>query len=214
MSVDSGIESARWTALLDLRSPYCYLALHPSAALGQELGIEINWLPTRVPPLRSPSEPGPDDDRGILHRRSRAQAIEREIDTYARIQGLVLREWSRAPDPALLNLAWLWFRSHRSDRLYAFLSEAFHSYWALELDPTRETAIASLVEASGGDGSEFTAWCVDEGRELAADLDEELSERGLSGAPCHLVDDEVFLGRQHLPMIRWILEGRSGPGPI
>ena len=26
--------------------------------------------------------------------------------------------------------------------------------------------------------------------------------------------DEVFVGRQHLPMIRWILGGRVGPPPI
>jgi 2-hydroxychromene-2-carboxylate isomerase len=33
-------------------------------------------------------------------------------------------------------------------------------------------------------------------------------------APGFVVEDEVFYGRQHLPMIRWILEGRSGPVPI
>ena len=28
------------------------------------------------------------------------------------------------------------------------------------------------------------------------------------------VGDEIFIGRQHLPMIGWILDGRVGPGPI
>jgi 2-hydroxychromene-2-carboxylate isomerase len=214
MSFDFAIESARWTVLQDIRSPYCYLALHPAATLARELGVEINWLPCRVPPLRRPSEPEPGDDRGIRHRRYRAQAIAREIETYARIQGLVLREWYRTPDPAALNLAWLWIRAHRPDRLYAFQAEAFRAYWARELDPASETAVATLVDGSCGDGSEFAAWCADAGRESVAALEAELRERGLTGAPCHLVENEVLLGRQHLPLIRWILEGRIGPGPI
>jgi hypothetical protein len=49
---------------------------------------------------------------------------------------------------------------------------------------------------------------------VAAELAALLRDRGVSGVPCYLVEDEVFLGRQHLPMIRWILGGRRGPGPI
>jgi 2-hydroxychromene-2-carboxylate isomerase len=41
-----------------------------------------------------------------------------------------------------------------------------------------------------------------------------LQERGLFQVPAYLVEEEVFYGRQHLPMIRWILAGRSGPIPI
>ena len=39
-------------------------------------------------------------------------------------------------------------------------------------------------------------------------------ERGLARAPTTLIDAEVFVGRQHLPMIRWILAGQDGPPPI
>jgi 2-hydroxychromene-2-carboxylate isomerase len=214
MSFVSGIDEARWTVLLDIRWPHSYLALHPTAALGQELGVEINWLPHRVPPLRRPSEPSPDDDRGIRHRRYRAQAIAREIDTYSRIQGLVLRDWYRAPDTGALELAWLWIRAQRPERLDEFLAEAFRAYWALELDPASETAVAALIDGSVGDGAAFARWRAQAGRESARGLEAELRERGLGGDPCHLVEDEVFLGRQHLPMIRWILQGRNGPGPI
>ena len=41
-----------------------------------------------------------------------------------------------------------------------------------------------------------------------------LAEAGVGGVPAYLTCGEVFLGRQHLPMIRWLLEGEKGPVPI
>ncbi len=214
MTLSSAIDASRLSVVLDIRYPYAYLALHPAAALASELGIEINWLPLSVSPLTAPSTPGPDDDRGIRHRRYRAQAIAREIETYTGIHGLVLRNYYRDPDPAAVNLGWLWVRDQHPDRLLPFLAEAFRAYWALELDPSSEAVVAALIDSLGGNGSEFLAWCADDGRADAALLADELRDRGLFGVPCYVVENEVFLGRQHLPMIRWILEGRSGPVPI
>ena len=39
-------------------------------------------------------------------------------------------------------------------------------------------------------------------------------EEEARNARFNFVDGEYFVGRQHLPMIRWILEGRQGAGPI
>ena len=214
MTLASSIDSARLSVMLDIRHPTAYLALHPAAALASELGIEINWLPLVVPPLLPPSTPGPEDDRGTRHRRYRAQAIARDIETYAEVQGLVPRDYYRDPDPAAINLAWLWVRDQHRDRLLPWLAEAFRAYWALELDPSSEEEVAGLIDSLDGDRSKFLAWCIDDGPLAASLLADELRERGLFGVPCYVVEDEVFLGRQHLPMIRWILDGRRGPVPI
>ena len=165
-------------------------------------------------PLTAPTTPGRDDDRGVRHRRARARAIAREIETYAANESLVLRDYYRTPDPAAVNLGWLWVRDREPQQLQSFLTEAFRAYWACELDPSDESAVASLIASVDGDASEFRAWCADDGPATAALLDEELRERGLISVPTYLVEDEIFLGRQHLPMIRWILEGRPGSGPI
>ena len=214
MTLVSSIDDSTLIVLLDIRSPHAYLALHPAAHLASELGIVINWLPLEVPSLPPPSAPGPEDDRGTRHLRYRAQAIAREIETYGDAQGLVLRECYRDPDPAALNLGWLWVRERHPDRLGVFLAEAFRAYWALELDPADEEAVAVLADPLGGERREFRAWCADDGPATAALIAQELRERRLFGVPGYLVENEFFLGRQHLPMIRWILEGRKGPGPI
>ena len=49
--------------------------------------------------------------------------------------------------------------------------------------------------------------------EFAA-LQERLVAAGLFNAPAYLVGEEVFFGRAHLPMIRWLLTDRAGPPPI
>ena len=208
------LEKSRLCVLLDIRQPQAYLALHPAAALAEECGIEVDWLPLVVSPLLAPSEPGSDDDRRVRHRRSRAQAIAREIATYAAVQGLVIREYYRDSDPVEFNLAWLWIRESYPELLFSFLAEAFRAYWALELEISSIEAVASVVDRCGAGEREFQSWRADVGPRQAVALAEELQGIGVTRAPCYLVEDEVFVGRQHLAMIRWILAGRQGPGPI
>ena len=57
-------------------------------------------------------------------------------------------------------------------------------------------------------------WAGDAGPAAAASLDAELRGFGLFQVPAYVVDGEVFYGRQHLPMIEWILNSRSGSAPI
>ncbi|MDP6979150.1 MAG: DsbA family protein [Myxococcota bacterium] len=215
MSFSSAIDEARLTVLLDLRQPLTYLALHPTIELGREAGIDINWLPVSVPSLKAPSQPGADDDRGVRHRRSRASEIAREIETYASAQGLVLRDYYRDPDPAAANVGWLWVREHAPGCVADYLAEIFRAYWALELDPSDEEAVAKKVAALGLEADGFEAWQRDRGPATLAALGEELFDRGMAvGAPVYWIDDELFWGGQHLEMIRWILGGRKGRGPI
>lgn len=216
MTIFSALADSRLTVLLDLRHPLAYLALHPTIEMARDEGLEIDWWPVRAPTLKAPSMPSPDDDRGIRHRRIRAQAIAREIETYADAQGLVLRDYYRDADPTAVYVGWLWLREHGRARLEDYLSEVFRAYWALELDPGDERAISRIIANLGADAAGFEAWAVDRGPANVSAVAEALAGRGLGGgsAPAYLIDDEVFLGRQHLPMIRWMLGGRGGPGPI
>ncbi|MEE2674648.1 MAG: DsbA family protein [Myxococcota bacterium] len=214
MKIAAGIEKARMTVLLDVRHPFAYLALQPALALAESLALDVDWLPLTVPTLKPPSLAQPGDDRGARHRRYRGQAIAREIETYARTQGLVLREFYRSADADAANAGWLWVRARHPDRLAAYLVELFRSYWSLEVDPSSGEEVAGLVERVDADGASYLEWAGREGPSEVSALAAELQDRGLFQVPAYLVEDEVFYGRQHLPMIRWILAGRSGPIPI
>lgn len=214
MTPRAGIDAAALSVLLDLRHPLAYLALHPTLAFAESLAVAVNWLPLEVPTLGPPSSPREGDDRGIRHRRHRARALAREIETYAAAQGLVLRDFYRHGSARIANLGWLWLREHRPDALQRYLVDVFRAYWSVAFDPADPAQVASMVTGAGGDAAAFLAWAEGEGPRVASALADELRERGLFQVPAFVVGDEVFYGRQHLPMIRWILEGRSGPVPI
>ncbi|MGH0031898.1 MAG: DsbA family protein [Myxococcota bacterium] len=214
MSLSADIDASTLTVLLDVRHPFACLALGPTRALGESLGIDVNWLPIEAQPLNPPSTPAPGDDRGVRHKRYRAQAIAREIDVYAAAQGLVLRDPYRAGDVAAANRGWLWVRDRAPAALPDWLERLFAGYWSVELDASDPRAVAATIDAVGADGAGFLDWCDGDGAAAAERLAAELRERGVFGVPAYLLEDEVFQGRQHLPMIRWILEGRSGPVPI
>jgi 2-hydroxychromene-2-carboxylate isomerase len=214
VSVDADPDAARLTVALDVRHPLAYLALGPGIAFGRELGLAIDWLPFAAQPLRPPSKPAPDDDRSIHHRRHRANMIAREIAVYGAAQGLRIEEPYRDAPADALHLAWLWVRDRAPEALEPFLVEVFRRYWALELEAADLDAVAKGVEAAGHDGAGFLAWAGSDGPAALERVADGLAGAGVSAVPSYLVGDELFLGRQHLPMIRWILAGRAGPVPI
>ncbi len=221
MSSPDPFGEARLTVLLDVRHPLAALALLPTldwvAASKLDPIRDVDWLPLSVPALKPPSPPGPPgskNDRGVRHRRYRAQAIAREIESYGRAQGFLLHEPYRDGDAGAANRAWLWLRERQRHRLGDYLRALFRGYWSLELDPADEEQVAALVSETGADGQGFRDWSAADAERAAARVADGLRDRGLFQVPGYLVEDEVFYGRQHLPMIRWILEGREGPVPI
>jgi len=207
------VSAAKLTIALDLRHPFSYLALAPAIRLADEIRTGVDWLPIDTPPLNPPSAPGPNDDRGIRHRRYRAQSLLREIEVYSRAQGLVIENPYRGDDTTAARIAWLWLRQRAPEALPQFLQQLFRGYWQGSIDPGDPARLSELLDpfvpASG-----FASWASEAGANEFASSEYTLRELGLFQAPAFVVDGEVFHGRQHLPMIRWILEGRRGAGPI
>ena len=196
--------TAALTVAFDIKSPECYLALAPTRSLARELDLDVDWLPL----VTSPPRPAPaGDDRGARHKRHRVAYRAMDLARYARVQGLTIRELDRTPDSTLAGMAMLAARAHSDAALHEFLDRAFERYWKVELDLEDATAIRAILTEVGV--AEF-----DPDREAFATLEASLAAAGLFNAPAYLVEDEVFQGRGHLPMIRWILTGRTGPGPI
>jgi len=38
-------------------------------------------------------------------------------------------------------------------------------------------------------------------------------DAGVFGVPSYVIDGELFFGREHLPMVRWLLGGKRGTAP-
>ena len=215
MSEDArGLNLAGPTVCIDFKNPKAYLALRPTFALEDELGIALDWLPLIVSPMSRPHAEQRNEDRGTRHRRMRAEYYERDMRRYANVYGLELPDLYRNPDVSVASIGLLWTKARSPNALRAYLSAVFERYWTARLDIENSVAIEQLLHEVDADTSGWDAYVKGPGRALLEQTSSSLREAGLFDVPAYLVEGELFFGRQHLPMIRWLLRGNQGEPPI
>ncbi len=197
---------------VDVKHPQVYLALGPVRALGDELGVTIDWLPFPAPPMKPP--PAPAADRGTRHRRVRARYQEMDLLRYAAAQGLTLRDPYRREDSTLASLGLLWLRERAPHQCAEYLRRTCAGLWAGALDIESAAALGRILSGLDERPQDFLSFVAGRGPEALAQLRERLVAAGVFGVPSLVVEGEVFVGRAHLPMVRWRLTGRNGPPPI
>jgi len=206
---------------IDFKQPQSYLAFGPTRDLAASMGIAIDWRPFAAASLERVADEAPADsvadDRTSRHLRFRARYVENDLHRYAAAQGLVLRDLHRAPDASLAGRGLLFVKeaaaSNAVDRrvVDAYVHRVFTGYWRGKLDLEEVEAIRGILAEVGADAAAFRP---DSLRDAFDDCRSGLRASGVIATPAYLVGDELFLGRAHLPMIRWLLEGRTGPPPI
>ncbi len=200
----SASEKGRLSVAIDFKSPGAYLALRPTCALADELGIDIDWQPLVI---RQSTEEAPSagNDRGSRHRRIRADYLERDVARYAADRGLVIRGFDRRRDSTLAAIGLLWVKRHAPSLTRAYMERVFERYGREALDIEDENAMRALLAEIGAPVSAFEAFVKGEGRAELARIQSELRDAGVFEVPSYLVKGEVYLGRQHLPLIRSML---------
>jgi len=202
------------TVCIDFKNPYAWLAVPPTRALEEALGIDADWLPRLAAPVEQPPAAGPGEDRGRRHRRFRAEYHARDIERYAAVHGLTIRGLERRPDATLASIGMLFARQEGPAARRRYVERIFAGHWSQTLDLEDPAALRGALEASGCDARQFEAYAAGPGRQELAALQDALSQAGVLGVPAYLLEGEVFIGRAHLPMVRWILSGRAGAAPI
>jgi len=196
---------------VDFGSPASWLAVEPTRALERRLGIDFDWRPIALPPLPRPKPPLPGDDRGTRHRRARAEYLARDLARYAAARGLELGDVHRTLDTALAAQGLLFLRHGAPDRASAYCARIFERIWKENADPADSAAIEAAI---GALAPRFRGYVKSDGPRELAENARELADAGVYAAPAYLVDGDVFLGRQHLPMIEWLATGQTGEPPI
>ncbi len=205
----------------DIKSPYAYLAKDLIYSLEDELGFEADWRPFT---LDIPSYLGSakvDDTGEVLeatrseHNWKRVKYAYMDVRRHANLRGITVRGTQKIWDTVLINTALYWAKAQGQAVLRAFLDDVFARFWKRELDvEAMETVISCLADA-GADTTGFADWAKGEGR-TRHDADRaEAWEIGIFGVPTFRLDtDEIFFGREQLPLVKWRLTGENGPPPI
>ena len=204
--------AAPLSVCVDVKHPQAYLALGPVLALAAELGIDVDWLPFPAQAMKPP--PPAADDRGTRHRRLRAEYWRSEIARYAEVQGIVIDDPFRQGDSTAVSLAHLWLRSRAPGSVPGFLERVFADYWRGDLDAGDVDAVADRLQDFDVGRAAFASFARGAGEAELAVLRSRLVSAGVFSVPSLVVENEVFVGRAHLPMVRWMLGGRVGPPPI
>ncbi len=191
---------------IDFGSAPARLALDPTRQLAEETGIVLDWRPLSRRPR--PARKVDPRSKQARHRTIRADYRRREEAFYADRQGITLVY----PDPerecfaANAGLAWLRHRcGSPAPEVDAYVSDVFERVWRGAMDPfDREEALAAVAVAHG-DARGAGVW-FDQRAELELQsYRQQALEQGVVEVPGYLANEEVFVGRANLPIIRSLL---------
>ena len=207
--------AAALVAYIDFRSANCRLALGPTLALADAAGAAVDWRPFHARPKR-PKKGAADASRSAVHARMRADYRRREQALYARNQGIELIHPPPEGDGFAANagLSWLRRQGAEAGQCRAYVTQVFEEVWAGRMNPADAQATAAAIATAGGDDAAFGAYLAGPAQ---GELDAVVSKARALGAndtPAFVVGGELYIGRQHLPVIRWWLTGQEGEPPV
>lgn len=183
------------TIYLDFKSPASYLALEPTLDMARETGVHIDWLPFSVRPFSVPEEQA-GETVGERHRRVRAIAQRDTHLHYSAVQG---REMQFSKTPAGSDLALAAMAGIEGDPV-PFMRAAFAAYWIEQVDLDNEAVVVGLLQSVGADIPDLES-----AREKLALIRDKADESGIFESPSYVIQDQLFVGREHLPWIKSLI---------
>ena len=206
---------ARLSVYIDYKSPAAYLAVDPTYALEDEFGLEIDWKPLILErPIRRERESVAEETKAERHARVRAEYVQMDQQRYAQAQGLSLKHPSRDWDSTLAAIGLIWAKKQGRSILRSYTHRVFERFWKQELDIEKATALKAILCEAGADVEGLEEYMEGDGRVIHGEIQNAALEAGIFDVPSYLIDGEIFLGRQHLPMIRWLLSDQRGQPPV
>jgi 2-hydroxychromene-2-carboxylate isomerase len=197
----AGTTRSALTIAIDFASPRSYLALKPTTALADQLGIEVDWRPFLVNPLKE-RKTAVRSDRGKRHLAIRAAYMERDSIRYLADRGIRIHDFGKQANSMIAALGLLWLKRGSSALVGDYVEQVFERYWRGQLDIENESAIRALLIALNAPTTGFETFASGDGRIELNRLRSELLEAGIFDVPAYLVNGETFVGREHLPLIR------------
>lgn len=213
---------------IDFKSPYAYIAKDPTYELADDLAIEIDWRPLT---LDIPSYLGSAmlDDTGNVVQSKRTPGqwdgvryAYRDARRYANLRGLTLRGTTKIWDSSLASIAMVWAKDQGADVLRAYTGLVYERFWKRELDIEDPRVLEGVLGEAGAEVSGFADYLHGPGRELHDLMQAQIFAAGIYGVPTYVVTrestsrdvaGEFFFGREHLPMVRWLLTDSAGAAP-
>ena len=192
---------------IDFKSPYAYLAINPSIKFAKRNKLKINWLPCvlEIPDFLGSAKV--DDQRNILesdrnpHQWRRVKYSYMDCRRYANIRDITIRGPQKIWNTQLISIALLWTKNNNYELTELFIEYVFEKFWKREIDIEDYSVITSILKHIGINSKFFKEWSINDGKKELEVITEKGQEKGVFGVPSYYFDNELFWGREHLPMI-------------
>ena len=204
---------------IDFKSPYAYIAKDPTYAMLDDLGIDADWRPIT---LDIPSYLGSArlDAQGKVAESNRTQEqwsgvryAYADARRYAKLRGLTLRGTVKIWDSSLAHIGMMWAKQQSQRVLRDYIGRVYEPFWKRELDIEAPAVISRVLHEAGADVAGFEDYRHGPGRAQHDAMQAAIFDAGIFGVPSYVVNGELFFGREHLPMVRWLLSGQHGAAP-
>ena len=137
----------------------------------------------------------------------------RDARRYAAMQGYPLRGTEKIWDTSLVHIGFSWAKRQGQAVLDRYLDLVWPPFWQREFDAEDPVLVRETLAAAGAAVEGFEAYAAGEGRAQHDETQQAVFDAGIFGVPGYVIEGEYYFGREHLPRIRWILEGRAGTPP-
>ncbi len=182
---------------VDPTSAASYLAFEPTLALLARTNLQATWHMASKPRRHVASADG-EETVSDRHKRVRQAYQDDEAARYARWRGLPMHTPNAEWVPSAVAAALAAVASQ--PRIAAdFLGSLYDHYWSGNPAPLHAAGVQQLLTAAGGPVISESALA--QGAALLHDA----GETGVFDVPAYRIAGEVFIGRQHLPLIERII---------
>ncbi len=206
------------TFYINLGSLDSWLTLEPFQQLVEENQLAIDWQPLIGSLGNVAGTPKADDPLAEYKARrakARQQAAAREHERVCEMLNITTEAGKKTPNPLIPSLGLLWLKGKgASDQtLFGYAGSVFAAEFKGGSDVESVTVVEKILGFADVDTLGFDAFVASESEKLNAEQDQ-LLENGILSAPAFIVDGEIFHGREHLPLITWMVSGRKGSPPV
>jgi 2-hydroxychromene-2-carboxylate isomerase len=179
---------------IEYASTYSYLTVSRIGALAREHGVQLDWQPFWLPPVREKSGlgfPFPDDS-------SKTAYMWRDLERRAKSFGLPYRKPEQYPVNSLQTIR-VALLGARQGWCQAFTEEAFRLHWTEGVLIGTEANMQAALHKAGQDAAVVLPLASSpENKEALKAQTAGAIERGIFGSPSFVVAGELFWGDDRL----------------
>ena len=209
------------TAYINYAELPSWLCLAPLRSLIDATGaaVELKPLLSSLGNVAGSNLNAGESDPLVAYRARRAnarhRAASRENERMCELLGITPDKGERKIDPLYLSLGLRWLDQQDAglSRNFDYTEAAFVKTFRDAAEVESAAGLKTVLASIGFDTDGLDQFMESE-RVVLETSREEILESGVFNAPAFVVDGEIFHGREHLPLIRWMLTGKPGVPPV